>query len=102
MLYGAWTDENGARHGGVYSGWGDFCRDTFSPLLVDLLAIEFKTHGKTYGERKESVREVAVLFSNEFHNMPMTWGELAFMNAWFSAMGKRYGLLTEFRENGIL
>jgi hypothetical protein len=31
----------------------------------------------------------------------MSWGELAYWQEYFEKLGKRYGLLTEFRENCI-
>ena len=32
----------------------------------------------------------------------VSYGELAWMQRYFTIMGKRYGLLKEFRENGII
>lgn len=57
---------------------------------------------KTYQERKESVRMEAIEYQNTFSDKPYSWGELATLSYYFEKMGKRYGLLKEFRENGII
>lgn len=37
----------------------------------------------------------------EFANKSMSWGELAEAQSYFEKLGKRYGLLAEFKENGL-
>lgn len=57
---------------------------------------------KTYQERKEAAREQAIEFQLTFNERAYSWGELATLTGYFEKMGKRYGLLKEFRENGII
>ena len=54
-----------------------------------------------YYERKEEIRQQAIDWQLDFSNRNYSWGELADWNDYFYKMGKRYGLLKEFRENGI-
>lgn len=57
---------------------------------------------KTYKERKEAAREKAIEWQRTFEEHNYSWGELVEWNAYFEALGKRYGLTDEFRENGII
>ena len=54
-----------------------------------------------YQERKEQIRNEAIDWQNGFANCSLSYGELASAQDYFETMGRRYGLLTEFRENGI-
>ena len=56
---------------------------------------------KTYADYKAETRERAIEWQNNFANRVMTWSEVAEEQAEFERLGRRYGLLTEFRENGI-
>ena len=78
-----------------------FQRDLFSPPTEVHSIIAFSVSGANYQDRKNRVRETAVRFQNE-QQPGLSWGELCEIGAWFETMGKRYGLLREFRENGIV
>lgn len=54
-----------------------------------------------YQVAKENARQKAIDWQYEFSETPMSWGELAYWQEYFEKLGKRYGLLTEFRENCI-
>ena len=56
----------------------------------------------TYTERKEKARNEAIDWQNDFANHSYYWSEIAEFSAYFEKLGKRYGLLREFRENGII
>lgn len=57
---------------------------------------------KTYKQNKEIARELAIQFQ---YNISMgvlySWYDIAEISARFERLGKRYGLLREFHENGI-
>lgn len=55
-----------------------------------------------YQEMKERVRQMAIdyWYDNDA-NENESWGEVAEKAEHFAKLGKRFGLLTEFRENGI-
>lgn len=55
----------------------------------------------TYKRAKESARDKAIEWQRDFENQSYSWGELIFYSSYFEKLGRRYGLLTEFRENGI-
>ena len=97
------NDGNGNATTTVYSGlnaWRNYHADTFSPLceVEELLILEIK--GKTYKERKASAEDIAITYSN-MEKDGMSWGECAEVGAWFEKVGKRYGLMAEFKENCI-
>lgn len=54
-----------------------------------------------YQKGKERAREMAVAYSIEVGEMTQSWGEAAEMANKFERLGRRYGLLREFHENGI-
>lgn len=59
-----------------------------------------------YNKRKEEARDEAIQYQNaEFYEpgeLLPTWGEIAEAANYFTQLGRRYGLLLEFRENGII
>ena len=57
---------------------------------------------KTYQEKKAEARQLAINWQNDFQNHQYYWSELAYYTDYFTRLGKRYGLLEEFRENGII
>lgn len=56
----------------------------------------------TYREKKAKLREEAVEWQCDFSRHCYSYGELAEMQAYFEKEGKKYGLMREFRENGII
>ena len=55
----------------------------------------------TYASNKAVARQEAIDWQNDFDNHNYSYGELAEFAIHFEKLGKRYGLLKEFRENGI-
>lgn len=55
----------------------------------------------TYQEMKEKARNEALDWQDTWAEVSYSYGELAAWYAHFERLGRRYGLLTEFRENGI-
>lgn len=57
---------------------------------------------KTYQEMKEQIRNEAIKWQAQFaEGVPLYWSDILEAGEYFCRMGKRYGLLREFRENGI-
>lgn len=54
-----------------------------------------------YEKRKAEVREEAIEWSNDVGNHNYSYGEFAYFEDYFRRLGKRYGLLREFKENCI-
>ena len=60
-----------------------------------------KTRKNYYALRKADVREQAIDWQLDFANHNYSYGELAYFQDYFEKLGRRYGLLREFRENAI-
>lgn len=56
----------------------------------------------TYAEKKNRARELVIDWQLDFGNHNYSWGELAYFSAYFERLGRRYGLIGEFKENGII
>ena len=54
-----------------------------------------------YQKEKDRVRDKAVMWQLENCDKCLSYGELAEWGDYFRKLGKRYGLLKEFKENGI-
>ena len=86
--------------GVLYEDFQDYISDTFSPEVETMVIIPFTVHGSNYAERRENVRETAIDFqAADCGGLYMS--DMAQIYGWFEKMGKRYGLLKEFRENAI-
>jgi len=55
----------------------------------------------TYQAKKNMAREKAIEWQERFAEQSTSYEELAIAQSVFEQLGRRYGLLTEFRENGI-
>lgn len=55
-----------------------------------------------YKREKEKAREKAIEWQLDFMERVYFWSELIEWAHYFEKLGKRYGLLREFRENGII
>lgn len=54
-----------------------------------------------YRKAKERVRQMAIDWQLTESEKPMSYMELAAIGEYFHKIGKRFGLLREFRENTI-
>lgn len=55
-----------------------------------------------YQKSKEEVKQFAIDWQADFLNHNYSYSELAVFQDMFSRLGRKYGLLREFRENGII
>lgn len=56
----------------------------------------------TYREKKEKLREEAIRWQYEFSKHAYSYGEMAERQAYFEKEGMKYGLVKEFRREGII
>lgn len=56
---------------------------------------------KSYQQLKSEAREQAIDWQYEASEQNLSYGELTDAQERFERLGKRYGLLQEFRENAI-
>lgn len=76
---------------------------TFNPEVKEKVAVVFFTlrGTKTYEEKKERVRDIVQ--DSQFIDIGgLSWAEYADLSYWIETYGKRYGLLREFKNEGIL
>ena len=67
-----------------------------------LYFIPLTISGRTYNERKNDLRNKAIEYQNSWYDFcGFSYGELAIINDFFETNGRRYGLLTDFKENAI-
>lgn len=97
------NEETGTPWSDLYYSWQDLHTATFNPCIEPLFITDFKIHGKTYNERKENARQLAIDYSNIAMGelSGLSWSELITIQDKFEKIGRKYGLLQEFRENGI-
>ena len=55
-----------------------------------------------YQQAKNKIRDLAVDWQSDFGNNNYSWLELFQWQEFFSTKAKQYGLIREFRENGII
>lgn len=57
---------------------------------------------KKYAEGKERARAEAITWQQEAAERSMSYAELAEAQAHFEMLARRFGLVREFKENGII
>lgn len=55
-----------------------------------------------YRKAQETARNKAVEWQMDFDNHNYSYGELVYWQNYFEKLGRRFGLVNEFRENGII
>lgn len=100
MFYANFIDSNGNKQANLYYGYSKWFEDSFSPDTIVNAIIDFKIQGRTYAEKKEYCRNLAIDFQSA-NDCDLSYGELADIQNFFEVNGKRYGLIQEFRENAI-
>lgn len=92
----------------TWTSWADCweCanKETFSPVIFPLFVTDFKIKGKNYKERKENARALAIDFQNAIinNNINFSYYDLMMQGAQFEKIAKNYGLVEEYKENGII
>jgi hypothetical protein len=55
-----------------------------------------------YEKRKDAARQEAIEWQAEFSEHDYSYGEIAEQQAYFEQLARKYGLVREFKENGII
>ena len=63
---------------------------------------ESKKSRKSYADLKEAARQQAIDWQLWASEQSLSYGELADWMAHFENLGRRFGLIQEFRENAII
>jgi hypothetical protein len=101
MILVAYKNPNGEIRGGLYDNYEQYIKETFSPECEHIAGVAFKIKGKTYAERKDYLRNIAIRTQSIEQILNLFQGEYGWLNDWFEEKGKRYGLVHEFKENRI-
>lgn len=101
MFIGVFKNNEGKIENYIYFSFEEWNRDTFNPLTEIVGMLDFKIQGKNYTEKKASLEDLAKEWQGQFASYNWSYGELAEIGNFFERNGKRYGLLREFKENGI-
>lgn len=101
MFIGVFKNMYGKIENYIYYSFEEWHVGTFSPIIEIKAMILFKIKGKNYTERKASLEDLAIEYSNNTGETCLSYGELMEIGNFSEKNGKRYGLLKEFRENGI-
>ena len=101
MIFARLKDNStGEERSELFFSWDAVHRATFSPDVDTVYITDFKIKGRSYKERKESARELAI--DVQYNDVGgLSWAEWGRICDFFSNVGRRYGLLQEFRENAI-
>lgn len=78
-----------------------FHSKTFSPD-IEYQLLPLKISGKTYAERKNAARQLAIEYQHLTNCGGLSYMELSRICHYFETIGARYGLITEYRENAII
>ena len=103
MLITIITNEtSGAEFMEIYADYDEMHRKTFSPeYFINRVIDTNRLPGKSYADKKALLRDQAIDYSLQ-NNFVMYGSDLVEIGAYFEKYGKRYGLIKEFRENGII
>ena len=97
-------DDNGEIYGATFGNWREYQHYTFSSSRLVLFCCDtkrLKVCGKTREQKKDSAREIAVHWQYTIGDFCPSYMDFAIAGGYFTALGRKYGLLREFRENGI-
>lgn len=62
----------------------------------------YETGAERYARRKEAARQTAIEWQARQAELNPSWREIAESGEYFAKLASRYGLIREFRENGII
>jgi hypothetical protein len=82
-------------------GYEEWYKNTFSPETENIEILDFTIKGKNYNEKKLCAAEIAKDWQINFSQYSWSYGEIVIICNYFKKIGKRYGLLKEFKENCI-
>ena len=88
--------------GKTYEDINNFNNTIWSPEKEYSFVTDFSIRGKTYAARKSYARELAMNISDAVSKVSLTWSEIADISQNLERIGKRYGLIKEFKENGLI
>lgn len=104
MMVFANLKEKGKTDSFLFDSWDAYHAATFPPDVETACCFPLTIRGRTYRERQESLRNLAIDIQYEQSDadgLGLSYLESAELSDFFARNARRYGLLTEFRENAI-
>ena len=103
MFFVKYRDAEGKETAALYENFEMYkhIERTFDPSIDIIERCYFSTSCGDYIGRKSYIRDVAVQWS-QCDSSGLYISDYARIANWFTTQGKRFGLLKEFRENGII
>jgi hypothetical protein len=86
----------------LYYNNKDLQKDLFCPDHELIWMTDFKIKGKTYAERKGFAEDIGIMYSNYFGTWYPSYLELADVYEQLDKIAHKYGLVKEFRINGVI
>lgn len=80
----------------------DLCIGNYDEEQYNEFNILFVDPRTQYEKDKENARQKAIEWQHEASERGLSYGEHAEAGAYFSKLAKRFGLVQEFKENGII
>lgn len=105
MVFARVRTADGITEDRVYMNMGVLGHDLHTNKETMLDVLRLVVSGKTYAERKESLRDCAICFQMKDDgdsDYQLSMSERAIIEDWFRANAERYGLVEEFSVNGII
>lgn len=109
MLFAIMYDElNTEQFITTYYSYKEYFNNTFyepeNLILEWVIDTEKPPKGKTYKDKQSTLQNQAIAYQHAAgsNESILSYWELSSIQGYFSRYGKRYGLLKEFKENGII
>ena len=68
----------------------------------EVLTVDPKSINTPYKKKKALLKYLAIEWQGDFQHETFDWWDIVQCQEFFTKHGKKYGLLNEFRENGII
>lgn len=81
-----------------------FCKyetDQVSELTFKVLGLN-DSRPHTYKEYQDLIRNIAIFWQYDFEKFNYSYSDLSVYQEFFEDIGRKYGLIREFRENAII
>ena len=105
MIYAVIERGTNAGSASSFESWDQYHAATFSPYSTSAAAAVFSVPafipGRTYAERKHAARNALDRAAAVMSAPGLSWADLAEIKAEAERIAKRYGLLSEARENAV-
>ena len=95
------TDDDIYTQANLFTDYETYYNATYSPDVETVEIIPSSIKGKTYADKKNFFRDLAIKYSNADLG-GISYGETAIITGFFEKNARRFGLLNELRENCII